>query len=479
MLSELGQLEFARRLWDSEPDLAKFVSMDGAAFQLRPETHVLRTEVALEPVPSALPAMARLLEHAAAPGGAESRHLRLRENIAWWMDQRLWSENRVRELVVHDERHTQRVDLLAAQLVTPIIFQRNPRLTAADAEALSMAAWLHDWGHEGGEVSGEFSGCNIPLATAEPQVIRDLHGIVTRELLRDEWFGRHRLPPELASLVGILCAHHQGWTSFGGDRPTKQLTTTPPVVVQPPSLRADVQGHNKRFARARQRDRSEFASVRFKTAQLLLALLRIADGADMGVHRVQDAGPSKAAYLARAVQLQCRLTRTLISEADADPALREQALWAVARVSTLAEGVKAHPFGEADDEDPAVGIAGRMKGALAKLHGLAPIRRLHSYVSLASEQAEYYADHRSVANVWFETRLGRRGFDVTIWVSASEHARDESAAVKVVEADIVKELRRGDGQVGVADTLRSAGLNFMAVRSTDDPCVTLTSVGEV
>jgi hypothetical protein len=415
-------------------------------------------------LPIGLPAMAHMLarHQERIPGAAEAAET-LRSSVAHWLWQRLWAENRVRELVVHDERHTKRVDVLAVELVAPLLLEPVRRVTAEDALVLSAAAWLHDWGHEGGEVPPDYLGTTVPLSVESASDVRDLHGIVTRELLERQWKARHGLEARLASLVGILCAHHQGWTSFGHNRPARVLAGLPGTPrVTPPNLVDDVRRHNDEYPPAVGR-----AAVHEDTVRLLVALLRVADGCDVGIHRVPDAGRSKDTYLARAVQLQCRRTQAELLAEALDRGGSEEARAAVGEVSTLAEHVGSEPLrGDAGPDSLPARMARKLAPHLVKR----PVRRLLDYIAFAAGQDAYHQSHQSVRSVWFDVESQLRRLvphEVTVWVSPSGFGRDSSVmAAETVRTDLQKELKRGDWEGQVRECLMEAGLRFVSVRDT-------------
>jgi hypothetical protein len=387
----------------------------------------------------------------------------LHRRVTAWNAQRLWADNRVRELVVHDERHTRRVDALAAQLAAPLLAQRTAGLTADEAQLLSAAAWLHDWGHEGGEVAPELLGTTSHLVAEQAEEVRTLHGIVTRELLADEWRARHGMEPPLASAVGILCAHHQGWTSFDARRPEKHVRHDGRHVrVRPPSLFEDVDRHNARFTQGTGRW-NRLERDRFRR---LVALLRVADGSDLGVHRVPDAGAPKHAYLARAIQVRCRAASAAIRSAELGEGLFLEAIGAVRAVSVLAREVATADLRVPDQTDGSPDLADRMLRQLAPLADVAALRELAEYVTFAAETTGFYAQHAAVADVRFDLRAAAPHapyrYLVTIVVTATPGRA--KLAVQSVRHDVHKELEGKDGQYAVRDCLLDAGLRFVEVR---------------
>jgi hypothetical protein len=189
-----------------------------------------------------------------------------------WVSQRLWSLNRVPELVLHDDRHVENVDRLAIQLAGPV-FERQCRIKHAhgpaieDLATLSMAAWLHDWGQ---------IGCRLrDRVVRDPLDVRDLHGPITQELICDSRLRPlHHLEREEGQQVGLLCGHHQGWTSIGNDVPDGRAAVTYEDYfgTEPPSFKDD----------------PCLGGWEIDRAQMLTGLLRVADAADVGQHRIPD-----------------------------------------------------------------------------------------------------------------------------------------------------------------------------------------------
>lgn len=457
LFSRTGDAERAMRILEISPSAQELVDMSGRAteafWELYTGSH--------EPVPSAHCATVGMLERQC---GDEIRELTvvLEQQITSWLGQRLWAENKVRELVVHDERHSQRVDMLIAQLTLPLLV--GGQLDPARILTLSRAAWLHDWGHEGGFVSGDLVGRTNPISVSSAEGVRDIHGLVARELLGDAWVGRHQVEPAEARLVGILAAHHQGWTSFGAAEHTRAQvrTTDGPMDITPPSLQSAVEGV---------RDDGN-QDLELREVQLLVALLRVADSADIGSHRVPEERTSKIALLGRAVLAECRRYRSSAAQLTSEQ---------TTAITVAEQLTQAHVQGQQYAD------LHFLKGQiLAALDG-SGLESLKAYVEFAQMQTDYYAWHRGVANVAFDIDETSNGiFSVAVEVVPANrlnvtgpHTDEALTPVQVVHRDVGKELgcrcnepgmdhpkSESPGQA-VAIRLKDEGLLFTTVRSVD------------
>ena len=219
---------------------------------------------------------ATLLRRFAAQGSGDS-HRRAAEladtlaaNTLDWTNQRLWSLNLVPEIVNHDDRHVARVDQLAMQLAAELL--DNGVLEPDDIYVLSCAAWLHDWGHAGARF-----GTGFPIHSLD---VRALHGLLSARLVQDEQdrvqIARNLARAELLrSRVGLLVGHHQSKSCCGDGRIDLGLQLAAMRFgCQVKTLQDDLQ------------NTGWTSDEGLRKAQILLGILRIADGADLGGHRV-------------------------------------------------------------------------------------------------------------------------------------------------------------------------------------------------
>lgn len=385
---------------------------------------------------------------------------RINARVDLWLRQRLWSINLAPELVLHDDRHVAQVDRLASELSDPLLGQPGG-LTPLEAELLSCAAWLHDWGHVGGLVGLSTKGAQV-FATA-PQDVRIFHGMISRQLLDPKWKGMHGIAdPSLASAVGVLCAHHQGRSSFGlkeGLRGTVSDGYGGLHEVQPTSLASALSEIAPLGGAAR---------ISLERAKVLIALLRVADACDLGIHRVPDGESAKGAFLARCIQSQ---TWRAIGQVEI-----ESLRWGVAHPTELRPALEAviSEAGRCAELRNHVSDAGHVVADI--LRRLKPFAKdspavevLGRYVAFTTEQSRYYREHRAVRLVQFElspdrTPLDTVGWTVAVVVSPNPPTTDLEA-MRIVRTDLRSELIRGEGAESVREVLLRAGLRFDLVRS--------------
>jgi hypothetical protein len=407
-----------------------------------------------------------MLESVATEGAAEAAD-RLRRRVKLWLSQRLWSINLAPELVLHDDRHVSAVDRHVSVLAEPLL--RQGSLRVHDAEALACAAWLHDWGHVGGPIGIDENGREIVVTS--PQTVRKYHGLISQRLIRPEWDGMHGIDDEaLCARAAVICGHHQGWTSFGNEHPKKQVVrsgTFTSTEFIPPSLADNIAA-------------VEIPSdLSLERVQLLIALLRVADGADLGVHRIPDAGAPKAAFLAHCIRMQAwRAKDELIGEEPHDKRRlsRERAL---DEVIVLA----SHYAAARSDMTSGRQVSSRMRELLSKFDDSPALQQLLRYIEFTDNQAAYYENHSRVGRVNLEVSRVR-GATPTVVVTvlttpnlSSATSKDERchvarAAVDSVARDIKRELDSGGtgGDRSVRDVLANWGVMFdrcVAVEAPD------------
>ncbi len=197
-----------------------------------------------------------------------------------WVDQRLWSLNLIPEIVVHDDRHVERVDGFLALLVAPLL--HAGRLAPEQVAAMSAAAWLHDWGHVGSRLGSGY--------VSHPIAVRYLHGLLSRQLIADapSTHGLGQLGDSVPDLVGVLCAHHQRWCSCSDAQINlqgKQSEVLRLYTDQPEVLAPTLHDEADRIGR----DPQEL--------ELMVSLLRIADACDVGAHRAPAHGRGRREFL--------------------------------------------------------------------------------------------------------------------------------------------------------------------------------------
>lgn len=250
---------------------------------------------------------------------------RFRVLIRHWVEQRLWDANFVPEMVLHNAAHAAAVDRNVASLWEPL--RQSKKLDELDLVVLAAAAWLHDWGHASANASGR-----LPT---NPIDVRYYHGLFTAIRLEDlaeksrhglkalvelglcnEVYGKDWLA--FARDVALLCAHHQGWTSSDRSprepRPIEDMDKLYIWIAESDkgfrlrsfegsysycvrnrldyfAKRGDLSARLLNSAAPLKKDAEDDLDPRtldWNRAQLRLAILRVADAADVGVHRVPD-----------------------------------------------------------------------------------------------------------------------------------------------------------------------------------------------
>jgi hypothetical protein len=415
------------------------------------------------PTPSC--SSSELLQRSGLDGASEAA-ARLDARVEGWLSQRLWSINLAPELVLHDDRHVSSVDRLAARMAEPLLDREV--LSVVDIEALSCAAWLHDWGHIGGPIGRDVHGREVMVTS--PQAVRKYHGLITQQLIRPEWAGMHGIDDEATcARAGLLCGHHQGWTSFGSHRPdskTVSYGTFGRAQFQPRSLDEDL---------ALDHVPSDLTPGK---AQLLVALLRVADGADLGGHRIPDRGRPKASFLAHCIRMQAwRAKDELLGEAarkgDGDKVLerKDRVLDQVIEMSRR-YAMARH------DMDVGRSVSSEMREVLGRFPDSEVLGGLSDYIEFTDDQAAFYERHGRVARVDLVDENppgpGPRVINVIVSVARPPESEDPAdfsqddlddftqLAVDSVAEDIRKELASGskDGDRSVGEVLESCGLSF-------------------
>lgn len=374
---------------------------------------------------------ALLTAHAAATGDREAHRLAvaLRGCVEHWVIQRLWSLNLVPELVAHDDRHVERVDGLVASLAAPLLYEGV--LEPRDVAVLSAGAWLHDWGHVGSRLGRDYVG--------HPVAVRYLHGLLSRELIADSPRS-HRLAglgDGVAAEVGVICAHHQGWCSCDATAPSQRTPEAAPVRLL--GLLAD--DDEITTIAPSLHDAARRAGMTPERAEVLVALLRVADAADVGIHRVPDYGEHHREFL-----LNCG--RRALARARGE--------LAVARLDPHEDASARAWLDELTDDDRFL--------ALADDHPLLDAPSDHITLVLAQDYLRVLRDpsHQDLHHRVLSVRLHTSEGCAQPLVSA--RAGHEDRALGDVATFIDRELARpcGDGTVG--DRLADVGLRFAAPR---------------
>jgi hypothetical protein len=243
-------------------------------------------------------ACADLLERAGYPEEAEE----LRRLVSHWVRQRnqIWYPNYVPEMVLHDDAHSVAVDRNVASLCEPLL--DAGRVDLEDVFTLALAAWLHDWGHA--------SARYRQVLATDPVDVRSFHGALSATRLRQSGSRVHGVGDRLANRIDIdrlagrvalISEHHQGWTSCNADKSPKEKEPEQPerLRVKPSNDPADG-GLDGPLIRAfdldffalekgrREPPDDKDQRDRLERAHRQLALLRLADALDVGIHRAPD-----------------------------------------------------------------------------------------------------------------------------------------------------------------------------------------------
>ncbi len=208
---------------------------------------------------------------------------RMASRTRTWVKGDVWQGDRLTFMMQHDAEHGRRVDRLSNGLL-----RLTDLLKAADAtqrdfahEALSSAAWLHDVGQRGAMLGHEY--------VRDPEHVRLTHGALSSQVIGEDLgaFGfKQDEQPGLTRIVRALCRCHQRTTQLAEEpaRPWKCPLGGPtcplcdeirPYVVEP-KLR-DVAVSN------------DYRVEQILGPDLVVglgAILRVADAADIGTHRV-------------------------------------------------------------------------------------------------------------------------------------------------------------------------------------------------
>ena len=147
--------------------------------------------------------------------------------------QHIWIGDKIPEMVEHQRGHTQRVLELAAEMLYPILEDKNRKIFQNDEELASFigAIWLHDLGHSGESFildSKEY------VVRGFPSLIRDFHNLITYtildeekdifpekvEIAKDKWVEKNNVKniKEIIGNIKTISKYHREWTPLTQDK---------------------------------------------------------------------------------------------------------------------------------------------------------------------------------------------------------------------------------------------------------------------
>ena len=147
--------------------------------------------------------------------------------------QHIWIGDKIPEMVEHQRGHTQRVLELAAEMLYPILEDKNRKIFQNDEELASFigAIWLHDLGHSG--ESFILDGKEY-VVRGFPSLIRDFHNLITYtildeekdifpekvEIAKDKWAKKNKVKniKEVIGNIKTISKYHREWTPLTQDK---------------------------------------------------------------------------------------------------------------------------------------------------------------------------------------------------------------------------------------------------------------------
>ena len=288
-----------------------------------------------------------------------------------WVDGDVWQADLLPHMVHHGKRHGQRVDRLATDLlrISPLMGQMSPRERLSAVEALSAAAWLHDVGQQGGVLDD--------IYVREYSHVRQFHGLLTREIIRvgaDE-FDLHE--PNLRFLVAQLSKCHQRNARLLRAEEPKRPGYCPEKAECPICEQAKIR--LDAYSLADELAREDNPLVRDTSAVSLAAILRVADAADIGVHRVNGRWEAKTTAVEHVWRREFVYEQLLMYQSK----LNDKALRALYRLLTR------EPWEQADLDT--------MKNALDEIGASDSAKKVHGFDKYLRDQRGHVDKHRLFA----------------------------------------------------------------------------------
>ena len=421
-----------------------------------------------------------------------------------WQKHRLWDINLAPELVGHGKEHSQSVERLLSSLVHAST-TGDQEFSRWECGFLAVAAWLHDWGHIGGGLSRiagldqedeEPHEIDMRVFVDQPAHVRQLHGLISQHLLKSKWLAMHKVPESISDPASILAGHHQGWTSFTEHRPKAfsddELFRADLCGLlgldrdfEAPSLRDDMERFWKTWSASgliESHGLGTFDKL-YRRFQFLLALLRVADGADLGVHRVKDHGEDRIPFLGRCLYREALRLRRRIGDG------REEAFDSVLRFAGDVSN-SVNPVGTFKDpaRDPFIRRKDDGNSSIVALieEKQPEAMLLKAYFDFLKRQLDYFDKHAHVHHVSFRPRIGQNSegmIEIDVFVAPADIDEVDpdlrNGAVHHVAQDIGKELNNKDsGETSeirevLKDHKYKVGRFFLTTNSAPDAFVTL------
>ena len=359
---------------------------------------------------------------------------RLSVLIEHWTRQQLWRVNLANEMVLHNEVHSQVVDRHVASLAEAVGL-RPGEFEAEDLYHLALAAWLHDWGHAAG---GTHS-----VGPVRPRDVRKFHGLLTRRRLQSSLhFDHHGLSQRERAWVGLLSAHHQGWTSCDAKDVASAETLDDCV-----KFGLVCESFDRDFWALDFENRSRDGEpIPFETAQLMLSILRVADGADLGQHRV----PHRSSISGMLLDQWSILFNSVVDQFSLNPTVRQHFVDVFS--ADVSEALRLGPEGSVQLERIKQREA-RAKKDLANEIGEAwgpgmrnewhrAFKEAIEHLAHLQNQETFFASHDSIAGVHLVPKMIADGAIVTPYVRIDGSAGEAMVndALQAVQKDVRKEL---------------------------------------
>ena len=400
---------------------------------------------------------------------AEQLGDQLNKWVRGWHVQRLWSINLAPELVAHDELHAGSVESLLGNLIYAG-YKANDKdyqlaFSPTELVVLSVAAWLHDWGHIGGPIpkprvdeTRQFDEAYSERFFNHPVFVRELHGLISQELLSRHWKGMHGInDSKIYWPASILCGHHQSWTSFSNhrevafrdrdgmiDRAAYRSELSAQLYegskeYSAPSLHSDVEWMREGLHTELRKIGTRMNRNCFARMQFFLALLRVADAADMGLHRVPDRGDKRWSFLGRCLYREALIVHeSLVRKRFERESTRHEADLenGIRRVAGIVSGARS--LGSGTDEQAWLEVV----RSFDEREEFAEVDHLKKYSRFLKAQGEYYNKHARVEwrGVEFKVRRFENRPVLAAVVDPAKSPEDRSG--KIAGATVYNDIRK-------------------------------------